>query len=399
MDIENYYTVRSKFLIKNEYELIKNKNDDFHHAIYFISENKIEIIIRKLSNDQGWNYDLKIKIFLNNSWQTISIGSSEENFKIIEIYVKYKVDVRDNKELYYIPKKIIQTNKEICKNLDHYNTVMSIIEKNPSYEYQFYNDIEMRNFIKDNFIINILDQTDLNNDISDILKAFDLLKCGALKADLFRYCYLYVNGGIYLDSKISSILDLDSIIKADDKCVVCLDDASESLYNGIMIMEKNNFKLLQIIKEIIININEQKYLKDIHEPTGNKIYYKYFNDEEKILNKKVNYVYFNNKVAFKCDYNNYYRIDYNDFRINYSKKDYYYYYNFYILHYVFSFSNNTKKYIFSIFNLKDNIFVLKNNSETGWDINFKINIYNTLNNQNKIISVNKNGDSEYVFTI
>ena len=140
MNIENYYTKRSKFLIKNEYELIKNKNDDFHHVIYFISENKIEIIIRKLSNDQGWNYDLKIKIFLNNSWQTISIGSSEENFKIIEIYVKHKVDVRDNKELYYIPKNIIQTNKQICKNLDHYNTVMSIIEKNPSYEYQFYND-------------------------------------------------------------------------------------------------------------------------------------------------------------------------------------------------------------------------------------------------------------------
>mgnify|MGYP001304789558 FL=1 len=140
MNIENYYTKRSKFLIKNKYELIKNKNDDFHHVIYFISENKIEIIIRKLSNDQGWNYDLKIKIFLNNSWQTISIGSSEENFKIIEIYVKHKVDVRDNKELYYIPKNIIQTNKQICKNLDHYNTVMSIIEKNPSYEYQFYND-------------------------------------------------------------------------------------------------------------------------------------------------------------------------------------------------------------------------------------------------------------------
>ena len=84
MNIENYYSQRSKYLIKNEYELIKNKNDEFHHALYYLSDNKIEIIIRKLSNNDGWNYDLKIKILLNNEWKTISIGSCEDNFKILE---------------------------------------------------------------------------------------------------------------------------------------------------------------------------------------------------------------------------------------------------------------------------------------------------------------------------
>ena len=34
MHIENYYNVRNKFLIKNEYQLLKNSNDEFHHVIY-----------------------------------------------------------------------------------------------------------------------------------------------------------------------------------------------------------------------------------------------------------------------------------------------------------------------------------------------------------------------------
>jgi len=400
MHIENYFSVRNKYLIKNEYQLLKNSNDEFHHVIYYLSDNKIEIVVRKLSNDDGWNYDLKVKILFHNFWKTISVGSSEDNFKIIEIYVNEKVEVMDIKKLYYIPKKIIQTNSHICKNLSHYNSVMSIIEKNPSYEYQFFNDIDMRKFIKDNFVINILDNSEIKNDNSDILKAFDLLKCAALKADIFRYCYLYINGGIYIDSKVSNIVDLDKILNEDDKCVVCLDDAKNSLYNGIMIMEKNNFKLLQLLQEIIINIQEQKYLSDIHEPTGNKLYYKYFKDEVFRLNKRVNYVYMNNVVTFKCDYKNYYKNDYQDFRVNYVKRDYYYYYNYYVLNYIFSFSNEIKnKYIFSIFNLKENIFVIKNNSEKGWNIQFKINIYNTENNETKTISINKNNESEFVFTI
>jgi hypothetical protein len=167
-----------------------------------------------------------------------------------------------------------------------------------------------------------------------------------------------------------------------------------------MIMDKNNFKLLQLLQEIIVNIHEQNYLQDIHEPTGNKIYYKYFKDESFRLNKRANNVYMNNSVIFKCDYKNYYKNDYQDFRVNYAKRDYYYYYNFYVSNYIFSFSNDIKnKYIFSIFNLKDNIFVIKNNSDNGWDIHFKINVCNTINNENKVISINKNNESEFVFTV
>lgn len=399
LDIETFIQQRNKNIISNDYDLIKNNKDEFHYVIYYISEKKIEIIVRKLNNNLGWNYDLKLKILSNNKSHIISVGSSDDNFKIIELYVNYEIGFKEHKKLYYIPKKIIQTNNEMCKSLDHYNTVMSILENNPDYEYHFFNNIESRNFIKDNFIINFIDNSDLNDDISDVLKTYDLLVCGALKADLFRYCYLYINGGIYLDSKISSNIDLDNIIKEDDKYIICSDDAKDSLYNGIMIIEKNSFNLLQMIKEIITNVANNNYLHNIHEPTGNMLYYKYFNDKKCTIHKKVNYVYFNDKIAFKCDYSDYYKLNYNDFRRNYINKNYYYIYNLYITNYIFSFEKDIRDNIFTIFHLKDNIYVIKNNNNKGWDNMINLNILDMTNGIKKVIKIDKNSESETVFTL
>lgn len=59
---------------------------------------------------------------------------------------------------------------------------------NPEFEHHLYDDDMCREFIKNNFDKNVLN-------------AFDTLIPGAYKADLWRYCALYINGGIYLDIK------------------------------------------------------------------------------------------------------------------------------------------------------------------------------------------------------
>ena len=397
LNIEKYIPKRNKFLISNKYQLLKKKQDNFHHVIYFINKNKIEVIVRNLNHSNGWDYDLKLK-FSNN---ILSIGSSSENCKIIELYTNFEVSFVDNKELYHIPKTIIQTYKTICKNLYHYNSVISFLEKNPNYDYIFFDDIDSRKFIQENFIVNILDQEEKNdNGISDVLKSYDLLKCGALKADLFRYCYLYVNGGIYIDSKINCHIELDKIINSDDKLIICSDDAKDSLYNGIMIMEKNNFYILNMIKDICNNVFLKKYYNDIHEPTGNKLYYKFFKNNDITINKVKDLVYFKKEIAFNCIYKNYYNeSDYEDFRVNYKNKNYYYYYSFYLDNLIFKFSNDIQNNIFSIFHLKDNIYVLKNNSNNGWDIDFILDIYDVNTNICKNIKIYKNNDSEFVFSI
>ena len=56
--LEKFIVKRDKFLISNNYQLIlpKNKKDEFHLVVYFLGENKIEIVVRKLCNECGWDY-------------------------------------------------------------------------------------------------------------------------------------------------------------------------------------------------------------------------------------------------------------------------------------------------------------------------------------------------------
>lgn len=139
-------------LIKNNYFITDNDfNDDFSIIIYYLADNKCKIIIRRL-DDYCWGQDLKIKIMTidDTEYEKISLGSCDENFKIIEFYTNillYKIDYIDQ----LIPKVIVQTsNYDMNLNIYHYNSIMTFIDLNPEYEYKFFTDDECRQFIKNN---------------------------------------------------------------------------------------------------------------------------------------------------------------------------------------------------------------------------------------------------------
>ena len=69
------------------------------------------------------------------------------------------------------------------------------------------------------------------------------------------------------------------------------------------------------------------------------------------------------------------------------------------MNYMFSFGKDIRNNIFTIFHLKDNIFVLKNNNNTGWDNTININMFNMLNGVKRVIKIDKSKDSENVFTL
>lgn len=389
----------NKYHISNQYEIHNSTKDSFHVVIYYINSHKIEIIIRKLNQNNGWTHDLKVKIYDNqeNDFFMLSLGSSDENSKIIEIYTKCSVSKKEHKKLQFIPRKIIQTNKEICSNMYHYNSVLSIIEKNPSYEYQFFDDASARKFIQQNA------NQILKNEgsMSDIIRAYDLIIPGAIKADLFRYCYLYLHGGIYIDSKNSIFYDIDDIISENDKFVLCRDDALYSIYNGFMIMEKENKKLLQVIKECVENILENKYLSDIHEPTGNKLLFKHFDVNLCKLTKDKNLIYYENNLIMDSKYLNYYNVNYDDFRINYVNRNYYYKNIIYAANdYVFMFYNYNHVDEFMIFNLKDNLFVIKRtDEETGWGMLIRMKVFDPAQNKYIEKEIEPSEENEIVFNI
>ena len=73
--------------------------------------------------------------------------------------------------------------------------------KNPHITFKLYDDSECERFIEDNF-----------DDI--VLWAYKSLNTGAYKADLWRYCVLYIEGGIYMDIKMVAD-NLDNLRKYD----------------------------------------------------------------------------------------------------------------------------------------------------------------------------------------
>jgi mannosyltransferase OCH1-like enzyme len=65
-------------------------------------------------------------------------------------------------------------------------------KENPEFNIQIFDNEKRREFIKTNFS-------------EDILLSYDILKPAAYKADLWRLCVLYINGGIYIDIKLNCI--------------------------------------------------------------------------------------------------------------------------------------------------------------------------------------------------
>jgi hypothetical protein len=70
------------------------------------------------------------------------------------------------------------------------------------WDYRFYNDEEGASFLSTHFP-------------PEVREAFDTLQPGAFKADLFRYCVLFIHGGLYADIDVMLESNLDISIQPD----------------------------------------------------------------------------------------------------------------------------------------------------------------------------------------
>lgn len=316
--------------LKNKVELINPTNDDFHYVLYYLDVNKFKIIIRRIDYEGGWGVNLKIKIFSidGKREELISLGSSDKNCKIMNIYTTINIkpiNTIDYNQL--IPKVIFQTThtKDI-DNVLHYNSILSYIELNPEYEYRIFDDIESREFIQNNFENNVL-------------KAYDMLISGTFKSHIFRYCYLYINGGCYFDCKSILRKPLRDIISSNDHLILCK-DIGLGYYNGIMMsIPQNNF-ILKCIYESVDNILKFNIKYDMNNPefnntdtilslTGPILLYNVISNEEDLdiknninnivkLNHKHSSNHYHNYMMLYIEYNGEYIItkQYNNYVSN-----------------------------------------------------------------------------------
>lgn len=129
------------------------------------------------------------------------------------------------------------TDKKLTKDLKIYK----LIEKNEKrgFETKIFDTNESRNFIKNNFP-------------DEVLLCYDLLTPISYKSDLFRYCVLYINGGIYIDLGVLIIDSIDKLLNFDLVLVKdrIYDGIPHLVWNGFIMAKPNNKLFMNCINNI-----------------------------------------------------------------------------------------------------------------------------------------------------
>jgi len=271
----------------------------------YISDKELKIISLNFTNEKQ-----KINIKINNVNKTIEINKlydinniSDNNFNFTK--------KREKKIM--IPKTIVQTAKTRNVTEHKYLSIRSIIDNNPNYNYEFYDDNECANFIEKHFEKNVLE-------------AYKNLVPGAYKADLFRYCYLYIKGGVYVDCKMICHINFDDLIDMNDTFIVVSDVGPNAYWNGFICAKPGLELFKKCIDQIVLNVKNHYYGKSSLDITGPTLFYEKAQQYISFINTKIlnfyhikhgdpkNYLYINyeNKLL-SISYPTYY--EENDYKV------------------------------------------------------------------------------------
>jgi hypothetical protein len=133
-----------------------------------------------------------------------------------------------------IPKTIYMTYKQHIPSFV-FNKWKSL---NPDWNIDFSLDYDCIHFLRNNFS-------------SEIANLFISIPEGMYKADLWRLCKLYINGGVYADIDLVPLIPLNDLIKENASFYTALN--GNTCYQAILISEPKNPLLLGMIHSFINN--------------------------------------------------------------------------------------------------------------------------------------------------
>jgi hypothetical protein len=169
-----------------------------------------------------------------------------------------------SKQYDFLPKNIFQTHASTTLSEGAYQAIQSWRILNPDWTHYYFTDEDQRTFISEHFA-------------DDVLWAYDQLIPGAYKADLWRYCVLYVKGGIYVDHKFILNKPLNEIIPADCHFATFKDrhqshktkwSFKHYLWQGFIISEPKHPFLKKAIDLVVENTQKGYYGHDGLSITG-----------------------------------------------------------------------------------------------------------------------------------
>jgi len=179
------------------------------------------------------NYLMYRKFYRYNFWNKRIININRKTY--LKTYDSYKLLDNPLFQTYYDKSKI---------PLDVYSNIKKYA---PEYTHIIMDDREIELFLKRYYN-------------SNVLETFKSLKLGAHKADLARYCILYIYGGLYMDIKVELIKPLSDIFINEGVFYSIISNGEDHIHQGIIKSPPNNPLFLSLIDYIVLNNNPSGYI-------------------------------------------------------------------------------------------------------------------------------------------
>lgn len=192
--------------------------------------------------------------------------SPEKKFEVVS-YIPSEVSVPEKESNHHIPRRIIRcfaTNKfeEIFRK-----SIESTIDLNPEYEHVFMTDKDCDEFMNTYFS-------------GRVENAYKKIIPGAYKSDIFRLCYLYQFGGIYLDINKTLLVPFDKILDKDYDFVSTIDITDCAVWQGFLAAKPQLEFFQKCIDHCVRNVENNFYGKNDLDVTGpvaiGKVYRQYY---------------------------------------------------------------------------------------------------------------------------
>jgi mannosyltransferase OCH1-like enzyme len=150
---------------------------------------------------------------------------------------------RGGADLGVIPRIVLQTSKDPIPE----RVLTQLKAQLDGWEYLHFTDADILTFFQEN----------PSDQYPDIINKFNSFATGPHKADLFRYYYMYMNGGLFIDSDLMLYDPLQSIVGENSFVSVWAIKPPGSVFNGFLGATAKHPIIESALKDLYAMTNDQ----------------------------------------------------------------------------------------------------------------------------------------------
>jgi hypothetical protein len=200
------------------------------------------------SRSGGLTFKIKVNQFIRDMYQVSVLRTDTEDGWDVDLHLRVQLKIvpkimdisAANSTGILIPKLIFQTWKTRDVVPREQKIIGSWAELNPEFTHKVYDDDDCIEFMEKYFV-------------GEVFETYQRLSVNTAKADLWRYCVLYIYGGVYVDIDCLAKLPLRNIIKPNVNLIIP-EEYGTQLYQGFIVTEPRNLFIKLCIDTVVANV-------------------------------------------------------------------------------------------------------------------------------------------------